>query len=87
MGSLWGAVDSRELLGALNRALDLGVNFCDTADVFGSNPLLGQLRRQRREPFFSATKMGMQINPEANDYSRKNMTAFVEESFATWASR
>jgi aryl-alcohol dehydrogenase-like predicted oxidoreductase len=80
MGSLWGPVDSRESLGALNRALDLGVNFFDTADVYGSEPLLGQLRRQRREPFFIATKMGMQINPEANDYTRKNMTAFVEES-------
>jgi aryl-alcohol dehydrogenase-like predicted oxidoreductase len=80
MGSLWGPVDKRESLAALNRALDLGVNFFDTADVYGSEPLLGQLRRQRREPFFIATKMGMQINPEAKDYTRRNMTAFVESS-------
>ena len=80
MGSLWGPVDKRESLAALNRALDLGVNFFDTADVYGSEPLLGQLRRQRREPFFIATKMGMQINPEAAEYTRKNMTGFVEDS-------
>jgi len=80
MGSLWGPVNDRESLAALNRALDLGVNFFDTADVYGSEPLLGQLRRQRREPFFIATKMGMQINPEAKEYTRKNMTDFVESS-------
>ncbi|MGC2517900.1 MAG: aldo/keto reductase [Burkholderiales bacterium] len=80
MGSLWGPVDSRESLAALNRALDLGVNFFDTADVYGSEPLLGQLRRQRREPFYVATKMGMRANPDAKAYTRKNMTAFVESS-------
>jgi len=80
MGSLWGPVDSHESLAALNRALDLGVNFFDTADVYGSEPLLGQLRRQRREPFYLATKMGMQINPDAKNYTRKNMTTSVESS-------
>jgi len=80
MGSLWGPVDSRESLAALNRALDLGVNFFDTADVYGSEPLLGQFRRQRREPFYLATKMGMAVNPDPKGYTRKNMTAFVERS-------
>jgi aryl-alcohol dehydrogenase-like predicted oxidoreductase len=80
MGSLWGPVDNRESLAALNRALDLGVNFFDTADVYGSEPLLGQLRKQRREPFYIATKLGMQVNPEAWKYTRKNMTGFVEDS-------
>jgi aryl-alcohol dehydrogenase-like predicted oxidoreductase len=80
MGSLWGPVDARESLAALNRALDLGVNFLDTADVYGSEPLLRQLRRQRHEPFYIATKMGMQVNPDAQGYTRKNMTTFVEHS-------
>jgi aryl-alcohol dehydrogenase-like predicted oxidoreductase len=79
MGSLWGPVDSKESLATLNRALDLGVNFFDTADVYGSEPLLGKLRRQRHEPFFIATKMGMQVNPDAQGYTRENMTAFVED--------
>lgn len=80
IGSLWGKVDDRESLAALNRALDLGVNFFDTADVYGSEPLLGKLRRQRQEPFYVATKMGMQVNPDAQGYTRKNMTTFVEKS-------
>ena len=80
MGSLWGPVDERESLATLNRALDLGVNFLDTADVYGSEPLLGQLRHQRHEPFYIATKMGMQLNPDAQGYTRKNITAFVEDS-------
>ena len=80
MGSLWGSVDEGESLAALHRAVDLGVNFFDTADVYGSEPLLGQLRRQRSEPFYIATKMGMQVNPDARGYNRKNMTAFVENS-------
>lgn len=80
MGSLWGAVDDRASLATLQRALDLGVNFFDTADVYGSESLLGQLRRQRREPFYIATKMGMQVNPNARGYTRKNMTGFVEYS-------
>ncbi|HXY61419.1 MAG TPA: aldo/keto reductase [Nitrospirota bacterium] len=80
MGSLWGPVDDRESLTTLNRALDLGINFFDTADVYGSEPLLGQLRRQRPEPFYIATKMSMQVNPDAHGYNLKNMTAFVEDS-------
>ena len=80
MGGSWGQVDDRKSLATLNRALDLGVNFFDTSDVYGSEPLLGQLRRQRSEPFYIATKMGMQVNPDARGYNRKNLTAFVENS-------
>jgi aryl-alcohol dehydrogenase-like predicted oxidoreductase len=80
MGSSWGAVDDRQSLATLNRALDLGVNFFDTADVYGSEHLLGQLRRQRTDPFYVATKMGVKFNPDPRAYSRKNMTASVEGS-------
>jgi aryl-alcohol dehydrogenase-like predicted oxidoreductase len=80
MGSLWGAVKEDDSLAALNRALDLGVNFFDTADVYGSEPLLGKLRKRRREPFYIATKMGMQVNPDPGGYTLKNMTAFIERS-------
>jgi aryl-alcohol dehydrogenase-like predicted oxidoreductase len=80
MGSLWGTVKETESLAALNRALDLGVNFFDTADVYGSEHLLGKLRHNRREPFYIATKMGMQVNPDPKGYTRRNMTTFVENS-------
>jgi aryl-alcohol dehydrogenase-like predicted oxidoreductase len=80
MGSSWRAVDGRESMAALNRALDLGVNFFDTADAYGSEPLLGQLRRHRHEPFYIATKMGMGVNPDPRGYNRRNLSVFVENS-------
>ena len=82
MGSSWGAVNDRESLATLNRALDLGVNFFDTADVYGSEPLLAQLRKQRHEPFYIATKMGRMTYPDVKSYNRKNLTAFVENSLS-----
>jgi aryl-alcohol dehydrogenase-like predicted oxidoreductase len=80
MGSLWGATDTRESLATLNRALDMGVNFFDTADAYGSEALLGTLRRQRKETFYIATKMGMGVNPDPRGYNRRNLSAFVENS-------
>jgi aryl-alcohol dehydrogenase-like predicted oxidoreductase len=80
MGSLWGPVDDNESFATLNRALDLGVNFFDTADVYGSEPLLGLLKKQRREPFYIATKLGRGADPGQNPYSRKNMTALINNS-------
>ena len=80
MGSLWGSVDKRECLAALHRSLDLGINLFDTADAYGSEPLLGQLRRERKEPFYIATKMGMGVNPDPRGYTRRNLASFLESS-------
>ena len=84
IGSTWGAVDDKESLAALHRALDRGVNFFDTADVYGdghSERLLAQLRQERREQFHIATKAGRRLNPhEAAGYNRQNLGAFVDRS-------
>jgi aryl-alcohol dehydrogenase-like predicted oxidoreductase len=84
IGGTWGAVQDDESLAALHRALDLGVNFFDTADVYGdgrSERLLARLRRERREPFYIATKAGRRLDPHtAEGYNRANLTAFVERS-------
>ena len=84
IGGGWGEVDDRESLAALNRAVDLGVNFFDTADVYGdgrSERLLARLKRERREPVIIATKAGRRLNPHtASGYNRPNLTAFVERS-------
>jgi aryl-alcohol dehydrogenase-like predicted oxidoreductase len=84
IGGSWGSVDDRESLAALNRAIDLGVNFIDTADVYGdgrSERLVAQLRRERRETIYVATKAGRRLNPHtAEGYNRENLTAFVERS-------
>lgn len=84
IGGTWGAVKDKESLAALHRALDMGVNFFDTADVYGdghSEQLLARLRRERSEPFFIATKAGRRLDPHtAEGYNRKNLTAFIERS-------
>lgn len=84
IGGTWGDVDDKESLAALHRALEMGVNFFDTADVYGdgrSERLLAQLRKQRHEEFYIATKAGRRLNPHvAVGYNRKNLSTFVERS-------
>ena len=84
IGGSWGAVDEADAMAALHRALDLGVNFFDTADVYGdgrSERMLARLRRERREPFYVATKAGRRLDPHvAAGYTRANLSAFVERS-------
>jgi aryl-alcohol dehydrogenase-like predicted oxidoreductase len=84
IGGTWGQVDDSESLAALHRALDLGVNFFDTADVYGdgrSEQLMAQLRKQRSEPFYVATKAGRRLEQQTPaGYSRENLTAWVERS-------
>jgi aryl-alcohol dehydrogenase-like predicted oxidoreductase len=83
-GDAWGTTDDRDSLAALNRAIDLGVNFIDTADVYGdghSEQLIAQVRKARREELIIATKAGRRLNPHvASGYNRQNLTAFVERS-------
>jgi aryl-alcohol dehydrogenase-like predicted oxidoreductase len=53
IGSAWGPVDESESLAALHRAVELGVNFFDTADVYGdgsSERLVAKLRHQTSQP-------------------------------------
>jgi aryl-alcohol dehydrogenase-like predicted oxidoreductase len=84
IGGTWGAVDDRESIAALHKAVDLGVNFIDTADVYGdgrSERLLAQLRKERSEEIVVASKAGRRLNPHvASGYNRQNLTAFVERS-------
>jgi aryl-alcohol dehydrogenase-like predicted oxidoreductase len=84
IGGAWGKVNDEESVAALHRALDLGVNFFDTADVYGdghSERLLARLRKERSEPFHVATKAGRRLSPHvASGYNRENLTAFVERS-------
>ncbi|MGD0253680.1 MAG: aldo/keto reductase, partial [Verrucomicrobiota bacterium] len=84
IGGAWGDVDDRESLAALHAALDGGVNFFDTADVYGdgrSERLMAKLRKERKEKFYVATKGGRRLNPHTADgYNRQNLTAFIERS-------
>ncbi len=85
IGGAWGEVDDAESLAALRRALDLGVNLIDTADVYGdgrSERLIGQVLREREgERIYVATKAGRRLSPHVADgYNRENLTVFVERS-------
>ena len=84
IGGTWGRVDDREALAALHRAVDLGINFFDTADVYGdghSERLMRQLRKDYKEKIHIATKAGRRLDPHMTaGYNRENLTAFVERS-------
>src|SRR5690349_21948392 len=84
IGGTWGPTDDQESLAALNRAIDLGVNFIDTADVYGnghSEQLIAQVRKQRSEQLHIVTKAGRGRSPHtAQNYNRQNLTTFVERS-------
>jgi aryl-alcohol dehydrogenase-like predicted oxidoreductase len=60
-GDQWGATDDQQVFDAIDYALDQGMNFYDTADVYGgghSEELLGQSMQGRRDKFIVATKIG-----------------------------
>jgi aryl-alcohol dehydrogenase-like predicted oxidoreductase len=84
VGGAWGAVDDEQSIAAMKKALDLGVNFFDTADVYGdgrSERLLGRLRQETQAPFHVATKAGRRLSPHvAAGYNSENLTAFVDRS-------
>ena len=84
IGSAWGKVDENESLSALHKAVDLGVNFFDTADVYGdgnSERLLARLKRERTEEIIVATKAGRRLEQQTvGGYTKENLTAFVDRS-------
>lgn len=87
IGGEFGRVDDNDSLAALHKAVDLGINFFDTSDVYGANgdghseKLLGRLKRERREPILIATKAGRRLHPHvAEGYNRANLEAFVDQS-------
>jgi aryl-alcohol dehydrogenase-like predicted oxidoreductase len=90
IGGAWGSVDDQHSLAALERAVDLGVNFIDTADVYGdgrSERLIAELRRRRTEPIYVATKAGRRLPAQTVEgYTRENLTAFVERSLKNLAT-
>lgn len=84
IGGSWGDVDDAQSMEALHAAVNAGVNFIDTADVYGmgrSEKLVARLRRERRDEIRVATKAGRRLSPHTADgYNGANLTAFVEES-------
>ncbi|MCP4402153.1 MAG: aldo/keto reductase [bacterium] len=84
IGGTWGDVKDEDSLAALHKAIDMGVNFIDTADVYGdghSERLISHVLKERSEKIYVATKAGRRLDPHVADaYNRKNLTAFIERS-------
>ena len=84
IGGFWGNVSDDESLAALNKAIDCGVNFIDTADVYGngrSERLIAQLKKSRKDEIIVATKAGRKLPKQTVEgYSRANLTGWIEES-------
>ena len=84
IGGSWGTVDDDASRRALHRAIDLGTNFIDTADVYGdgrSERLVADVLRSRSERVWVATKAGRRLSPHtAEGYTLDNLRAFVDRS-------
>src|SRR6476469_4231770 len=85
IGGSWGQVDDDASMRALHAAVDAGMNFIDTADVYGdgrSERLIARLRRERPgDTLYVATKAGRRLPAQTADgYSRANLTSWVERS-------
>lgn len=90
LGADWGVVDDRDSTAALHAALDSGITFIDTADVYGdgrSERLIASVLKERGgPPPFVATKFGRRLPAqEVAGYTLANMTGWVERSLRNLA--
>jgi aryl-alcohol dehydrogenase-like predicted oxidoreductase len=83
LGADWGAVDDEESVSAMHAAVDAGVTFIDTADVYGdgrSERLVGRLLRERPERLVVATKFGRRVPLDLSSYTYESFRAWIERS-------
>lgn len=84
IGGSWGNVPEDDAVKLLHAAIDAGINFFDTADVYGdgrSEQLINKALTGRKDMIVVATKAGRRLQPHvAEGYNRENLTAFVERS-------
>lgn len=84
LGADWGSVDEDDALAVLDAAVAAGVNFFDTADVYGdgrSEQLIGRFLRSRPDAgIFVATKMGRRAPLDPAQYTLDNFRAWTDRS-------
>ena len=84
IGGTWGEVTEADAKATLHAALDAGVNFIDTADVYGdgrSEKIIAAVLADRKDRPFVATKAGRRSNPHtAEGYTLANLEAYIDRS-------
>src|SRR5688500_8925469 len=83
MSEFYGTSDEGASLATLERALELGVTFWDTADMYGSGAneeLLSQVLRHRRQNVTLATKFGLVRGPNGSFEGINGRPAYVKEA-------
>jgi aryl-alcohol dehydrogenase-like predicted oxidoreductase len=84
IGSEWGEVTPEDARDVLKTSLDKGINFFDTADVYGdgrSEKFVGELIKSTKEKIYVATKAGRRLNPHTPEgYNLKNIEEFIDRS-------
>lgn len=79
MSFAYGPANDKESIKVLHRALDLGINFWDTADMYGNGAnelLLSQVLKEHREKVFLATKFGFRFRSNKATVSNSPNTFF-----------
>src|SRR5438874_2613937 len=69
MSEFYGSHDDQQSIATIHRALDLGINFLDTADMYGpftNEKLVGRAIRDRRDEVVLATKFGNERNTDGS---------------------
>src|ERR1700704_4445853 len=83
IGGSWGETNDTESLAAMHAAVDAGITFFDTADVYGdghSGQMIGQMPRERDEQLIVATKFGRRAAQEVGNYTYANLRGWLERS-------
>jgi len=84
IGGFWGKVSDEDAMKTLHKAIDSGVNFIDTADVYGdgrSERLIARLKKERKDKIVVATKAGRKLPRQTVEgYSRQNLNAWINDS-------
>src|SRR5487761_936751 len=83
MSAFYGPRDEKESLATIDRSLELGCNFLDTADVYGphtNEELVGKAIKGRRDKFVIATKFAIVIGPGPNARSISGKPEYVKSA-------
>ena len=84
MSEFYGPTDEAESIATINRALDLGITYLDTADVYGpftNEVLVGRAIRGKRNQVFLATKFGILRSADPNYRGVSGKPEYVKQSF------